>query len=756
MATHSQASASIRPRNLGDGVYRFAGAGDPDRYAARWLDAEFGDRPLPPLLIVIGLAGGELLDEIDRRGLGTRVLALEPDLTAAEAFLARADLIAWRSSGRLKYLAAPDFAGAEDAWRIFPAGDGVFRLMTHPHLVGGAQALNAAKVAKTIVFGAKANAEARRRFAPRYLLNVIRNLPAIATGRDVQALSGRFKGVPAVITAAGPSLDGSLEHLHDLRSRSLLIATDTTLRPLLGAGIVPHLAVGADPGWANARHFRELPPCDRTWLVAESALDAAASDAFGERIFWFRLSNHHPWPWLTAQGLRIDQLEMWGSVLTAAFQVACLAGCDPIVITGADLAFTGGRPYCRGTTYEFDWAAAAAMGAELEQSWHTQTSRSQQRTVSDLHGNPTTTTRALLSFRDWMVAHARRSGRRVINATGAGTLFGDGIVQMPLEKALAASPRIDLDLSKYGTSSAVCRSPLAAALHGVERQLAAGTFADSPLAEWREFSGEAFDAAALSQAIQASSAALESRSIEHSVTTVIPWGELDSTAGSQVLSRLTEATVSPGQWTSSDTSRLLDALRVLDSLAKAVANLQPVGLVDEASRRGSRSPASLFAWPESIRWSIQLFEALIGPDQDRADAQSLQSLMSRTVDSGGAPAGAVNPPQVCLWLAVKWAQCARANAFGAQCDANDLIALLKSVDLTYRGTSSTEDPSRASAARLRISASREGRSAHADLWIPPDSVGVAQTMGLTKAAGDVERTDSMESSIRAVICQSVR
>jgi hypothetical protein len=35
-------------------------------------------------------------------------------------------------------------------------------------------------------------------------------------------------------------------------------------------------------------------------------------------------------------------------------------------------------------------------------------------------------------FRDWMVAHARRGGRRVINATGAGILSGDGIIQLPL------------------------------------------------------------------------------------------------------------------------------------------------------------------------------------------------------------------------------------------------------------------------------------------------------------------------------------
>ena len=52
-------------------------------------------------------------------------------------------------------------------------------------------------------------------------------------------------------------------------------------------------------------------------------------------------------------------------MLTGAVAAACLAGCDPIVMAGSDLAFTGGRPYARGTTYEFDWAWAAAFGTAV-------------------------------------------------------------------------------------------------------------------------------------------------------------------------------------------------------------------------------------------------------------------------------------------------------------------------------------------------------------------------------------------------------
>ena len=234
---------------------------------------------------------------------------------------------------------------------------------------GSESALHAAQVAKRIVFGAKANANARRQFAPRYLTNTIRNASALVAGSDIRALRDAYRGIPAVITAAGPSLDNALDPLRDLRDRGLLIACDTTLRPLIANGVTPQLVVGADPGERNARHFQAVGDCHDTWLVAESALDPSVAPRFGNRSFWFRVADHHPWPWYRELGIDVGTVEVWGSVLTAAFQVAILAGCDPIVLVGADFSWTDGRPYARGTTYEFDWAYSAAIGNDLRDAW---------------------------------------------------------------------------------------------------------------------------------------------------------------------------------------------------------------------------------------------------------------------------------------------------------------------------------------------------------------------------------------------------
>ena len=487
---------------------------DSVEHAGRWLDAKLAGAPIPRLLLVIGLGEGHLLDLLEQRAPETRVLALEPDPGIAKAFLRRRDWAEWLESGRLIYLIDPDYSGSDEAWRIFPPGSDAHTFLVHPSVEGNVSpgAIRAAKVMKDILFGVRANAEARRRFAPRYLVNTLRNLPAVTAGSDVRALTGVFKGLPAVVAGAGPSLDRAIAALRGLPDRAVIFATDTAMRPMLHAGLSPPFTVGLDPSPSNARHFHSLPDPDDVWLISESALDETAAAPFGDRTFWFRVSSHHPWPWYNELGVDIGRIDVWGSVLTGAFQVAVLAGCDPIVLVGADLSFTNDRPYCRGTTYEFTWTQAIATGKDLHQVWKEQMERAADRTEAvDLHGGKVNTTRTLQSFRDWLVSRAARSGRRVINATGAGILFGEGIEQRALADVLTTPIRIPpVSTISRVPPSRVSPSALATAARSTRAQLDEGTQDAEPLVEWREFCGEAYDPTAIGAALDAAAEGLES------------------------------------------------------------------------------------------------------------------------------------------------------------------------------------------------------------------------------------------------------
>jgi len=410
---------------------------NPGAEAAGWLAAALGERDLPDPVFVVRPGLGYIIEQILARTPASRVVAIEPDPVLARALLERRAWTRELRDGRLVLLCGPAFPGADTLWTAVRDPDAEPLILVHPVIARlQPEATRAAlEVARRITFDAQANLAARRHFAGRYLLNTIENLPVLARTADVARLAGAAEGAPAVIVGAGPSLDRSYDALASVRDRTVLVAADTALRPLLAAGIEPDAAVAVDPGEANARHLLELPPALQTVLVCEGCLDPRVLRAWAPRLFTFKVSAHHPWPWLEAQGLARHLLPAWGSVVTSAFELALLLGCDPIVFVGLDLAFTRGQPYCRGVTFEAEWTEACAWGEALPRQWASMLARWPAVTLPDTAGGETRSAPHLVAFRDWLVSRAARAaGRRIVNATGAGILSGPAIEQSALDR----------------------------------------------------------------------------------------------------------------------------------------------------------------------------------------------------------------------------------------------------------------------------------------------------------------------------------
>ncbi|MCC7044672.1 MAG: DUF115 domain-containing protein [Acidobacteria bacterium] len=457
--------------------------------------------PAPPLVFI----GADASPVAAALGYApdTRVVVFAPDQAAAQRVRAALAGPGASAADRLSVLVGPDYAGAAQV-AAGVAGLSSARIMIDPRLEqdrpGEVQRARAAL--SKLTFQSSANDGARRASAGRYLLHTLANAPRLAREADVASLAGLFEGIPAVIVAAGPSLDRNIRDLMAVRDRVLIIACDTAARPLLSVGLDPHFVVGADSSRANAVHLSALPP-SRAWLVAEGSLHPSAFMHFDQRTFVFRVADHHPWPWLQSIGVAAARLDTWGSVATSAFSLARALGCGPIALVGADFAFTDGRPYARGTSFESQWACWHAAGSSYEDIWRLLRDRWASVTIETaIDGSPVATAPHLLSFRDWVNERAAEApGLRVINATGAGLLAGPAIEQRPLVDALGAADTIDRALIDRLLSAAHqhTRGDMTHLLAAIPA-LAEGNDETIPL--WLEFAGGTASLSAITAALR--------------------------------------------------------------------------------------------------------------------------------------------------------------------------------------------------------------------------------------------------------------
>lgn len=453
----------------------------------------------PRIIAIVGGGLGFLTEAAHERFPHARIVVMEPFPLLAQRAQARTPTL--YESNRVRVVVGPGFDGSGELWRLFDVEDPDDPdpvLLLNPALqrtVPSAMT-TAVLLVRRATGAARMNARARRDNAGRYVVNTLRNLPHIIKGVDPQRLAGQFGGVPAVLVAAGPSLDSNLETLRHLGERALIVATDTSWRPLVSAGVDPHLVVSLDPSPLNGRHLSGISPRRDTWLLAEGSVEPDALRPFAGRVGTFRVGMHHPWPWLTQLGVNRPLARVWGSVLTAVFDLSLGFGCDPLIFVGADLAFTGQRPYCRGTTFESHWARHVAAGTSLRRVWqHTIAARA-TLVEADVHGEPVPTAAHLVEFRNWLVAHApRQAGRRVVNATGGGILLGPGIEQADLAATLEPYPDRgdtvrDTIRRLFGLRTvSIHLRPVMEALAAIEDVTATdrGDAAPSPVSEWVAF-----------------------------------------------------------------------------------------------------------------------------------------------------------------------------------------------------------------------------------------------------------------------------
>ncbi len=278
----------------------------------------------------------------------------------------------------------------------------------------------------------------------KLLKNLFPNFRRLGNSFSANQLKGRFKDIPAIICGAGPSLANCIPTLKTLEHKALIFGGGSTLSALSSHGIIPHFGMALDP---NEEEYLRLEPSsifENPFLYANRLLPSVFSFCNGP-FGYLRTDTGG-----IAESFLEEKLEIVDEVIgpdlgNEAFSVTTLEvafakmlGCNPIILVGVDLAFTGGKRYASGVMED-----ASIKIEELEKETKVE---DLLLTRKDKRGNTVYTLVKWVMESDAIAKFAKKHKKHIfLNATEEGLGF-KGIEDISLEKAASQYCQKTFDL----------------------------------------------------------------------------------------------------------------------------------------------------------------------------------------------------------------------------------------------------------------------------------------------------------------------
>lgn len=430
----------------------------PETAAARSVDPLLESEP--DLLVAFGFAMGEEVAYF-RRKRSAPVIIYEPCLDALRVVLAN-HRYAWIDAEDVEIVHDTD-ALAIAFRRRYTTGFRVAMWVPPPMKRLAPRALNdalqvLARTRQSADIADRTRALRSRTFAEQS----VGNLRALLDTPNLSALFGRYAGVPAVVAAAGPSLDRQLEGLRRERERFFLIAIGQSLPALRRAGIRPDFTHVVESQDVSHQLSDGAGSDDVDLVLIPSAHGALFRAPVASRFVAYPAPNALARWVMDAYGE--DQWVYGGaSVAQSAVQIAAALGADPILLVGQDLAFTGGRVYATDSAYRmvsfretsdqsFVYTGEDHKAALLGQAIAGNESR-ETRTVwvEGWDGAPVPTSPQYAAFIDHYAEIAerlKRAGSRLVNCTEGGARI-PGLDHGVFEEVLSELPGVTIDRQAF-------------------------------------------------------------------------------------------------------------------------------------------------------------------------------------------------------------------------------------------------------------------------------------------------------------------
>lgn len=244
-------------------------------------------------------------------------------------------------------------------------------------------------------------------------------------------LFDQWKGIPAIICGAGPSLAKQIPLLRQLSDRALIFAGGSALNALTAANITPHFGCGIDPNFAQVKRLNSSAAFEVPFFFRGRMHHRAFRAIQGPKLYVTGTGGYETARYIEEQmGLTSSELDEGHNVVNFSVSLAERLGCNPILFVGLDMAYTGMRGYSTGVVADTKVTVQDLKKRGIDDAAVVR---------SDIYGKPVYTLWKWIDESAWLADYAREHPElRFFNATEGG-LGIEGVPNVPLQKVVEKS-----------------------------------------------------------------------------------------------------------------------------------------------------------------------------------------------------------------------------------------------------------------------------------------------------------------------------
>ncbi len=272
-----------------------------------------------------------------------------------------------------------------------------------------------------------------------FFYNFYQNLLKLPASYSGNKLFGKFKGVPAIICGAGPSLERQMDQIAQHTDRALIFGCGSAMNALNAAGIMPHFGAAIDPNSEQLKRLKSNTAEDVPYFYRNRVYHEALNEIKGPHLYITGCGGYGVSDWFEDK-LKIPrkELEEGYNVVNFSIELAKQLGCNPIIIVGCDLAYTGMKAYADGVVED--------SSVTVPQITVCEDFDEQAIIETDIFGKPTYTLWKWVSEAKWIGEFAANNKKiKVLNATEGGIGF-PGVINCPFSECVSTclSKKYDL------------------------------------------------------------------------------------------------------------------------------------------------------------------------------------------------------------------------------------------------------------------------------------------------------------------------